>query len=87
MYATIGIVGTILMAIFSLLPYTRIKQRRMKWVMMVFFLYDYFMYNGTTCRDTYLVAMIFICIFCSNYDYLWKKRYRKMALMKSTQTN
>lgn len=87
MYATIGVVGAILMAIFSLIPYFRIKHRRIKWVMIVFFLYDYFMYNATTCRDTYLVAMIFICIFCSNYDYLWKKQYRKMALMTSKQTN
>ena len=86
-YVTIGVVGAILMTIFSLIPYFRIKHRRIKWVMMVFFLYDYFMYNGTTCRDTYLVAMIFICIFCSNYDYLWKKQYRKMALMTSKQTN
>ena len=87
MYATIGVVGAILMTIFSLIPYFRIKHRRIKWVMIVFFLYDYFMYNATTCRDTYLVAMIFICIFCSNYDYLWKKQYRKMALMTSKQTN
>ena len=87
MYATIGVVGAILMAIFSLIPYFRIKHRRIKWVMIVFFLYDYFMYNATTCRDTYFVAMIFICIFCSNYDYLWKKQYRKMALMTSKQTN
>lgn len=86
-YATIGVVGAILMTIFALIPYFRIKQQRIKWVMMGVFIYDYFMYNGTTCRDTYLVAMIFICIFCSNYDYLWNKQYRKMALMTSKQTN
>ena len=86
-YATIGVVGAILMTIFALLPYTRIKQRRMKWVMIGIFMYDYFMYSGTTRRETYLVAMIFICIFCSNYDYLWNKQYRKMALMTSKQTN
>jgi hypothetical protein len=86
-YATLGVVGAILMTIFALLPYTRIKQRRMKWVMMGVFMYDYFMYNGTTRRETYLVAMIFICIFCSNYDYLWNKQYRKMALTTSKQTN
>lgn len=87
LYATLGVVGAILMTIFSLIPYFRIKHRRIKWVMVIFFLYDYFMYNATTCRDTYLVAMIFICIFCSNYDYLWNKQYRKMALMASKQTN
>lgn len=87
MYAAIGVVGAILMTIFALLPYTRIKQRRMKWVMMGVFIYDYFMYNGTTCRDTYLVAMIFICIFCSNYDSLWNKQHRKMALATAKHTN
>lgn len=76
MYATLGVVGAILMTIFSLLPYFRIKHRRIKWVMMVFFLYDYFMYNATTCRDTYLVAMIFICIFSVNYEYLRAKSER-----------
>ena len=76
MYATIGVVGAILMTIFSLLPYFRIKHRRIKWVMLVFFLYDYFMYNATTCRDTYLVAMIFICIFSVNYEYLRAKSER-----------
>jgi hypothetical protein len=79
-YATIGVVGAILMTIFALLPYTRIKQRRMKWVMMVFFLYDYFMYNGTTYRDTYLVAMIFICIFSANYEYLKAKAHRRQMI-------
>lgn len=76
MYATIGVVGAILMVIFSLLPYTRIKHRRMKWVMIGVFVYDYFMYNATTCRDTYLVAMIFICIFSVNYEYLRAKSER-----------
>lgn len=76
MYATLGIVGAILMTIFSLIPYFRIKHRRIKWVMMVFFLYDYFMYNATTCRDTYLVAMIFICIFSVNYECLRAKSER-----------
>ena len=76
MYATIGVVGAILMTIFSLIPYFRIKHRRIKWVMMGFFLYDYFMYNATTCRDTYLVAMIFICIFSINYEYLKAKSER-----------
>ena len=76
MYATLGVVGAILMTIFSLIPYFRIKHRRIKWVMMVFFLYDYFMYNATTCRDTYLVAMIFICIFSVNYEYLRAKSER-----------
>ena len=76
MYATLGIVGAILMTIFSLIPYFRIKHRRIKWVMMVFFLYDYFMYNATTCRDTYLVAMIFICIFSVNYDIALRKARR-----------
>ena len=76
MYATIGVVGAILMTIFSLIPYFRIKHRRIKWVMLVFFLYDYFMYNATTCRDTYLVAMIFICIFSVNYEYLRAKSER-----------
>ena len=76
MYATIGVVGAILMTIFSLIPYFRIKHRRIKWVMMGFFLYDYFMYNATTCRDTYLVAMIFICIYSINYEYLKAKSER-----------
>lgn len=76
MYATIGVVGAILMTIFSLIPYSRIKHKRIKWVMLVFFLYDYFMYNATTCRDTYLVAMIFICIFSVNYEYLRAKSER-----------
>lgn len=76
MYATLGIVGAILMTMFSLIPYFRIKHRRIKWVMMVFFLYDYFMYNATTCRDTHLVAMIFICIFSVNYEYLKAKSER-----------
>lgn len=76
MYATLGVVGAMLMIIFSLIPYFRIKHRRIKWVMMVFFLYDYFMYNATTCRDTYLVAMIFICIFSVNYEYLMAKSER-----------
>ena len=76
MYATLGVVGAILMTIFSLIPYFRIKHRRIKWVMLVFFLYDYFMYNATTCRDTYLVAMIFICIFSVNYEYLRAKSER-----------
>lgn len=76
MYATLGVVGAMLMIIFSLIPYFRIKHRRIKWVMMVFFLYDYFMYNATTCRDTYLVAMIFICIFSVNYEYLKPKSER-----------
>lgn len=76
MYATLGVVGAMLMIIFSLIPYFRIKHRRIKWVMMVFFLYDYFMYNATTCRDTYLVAMIFICIFSVNYEYLRAKSER-----------
>lgn len=76
MYATLGVVGAILMTIFSLIPYFRIKHRRIKWVMMVFFLYDYFMYNATTCRDTHLVAMIFICIFSVNYEYLKAKSER-----------
>ena len=76
LYATLGVVGAILMTIFSLIPYFRIKHRRIKWVMMVFFLYDYFMYNATTCRDTYLVAMIFICIFSVNYEYLRAKSER-----------
>ena len=76
MYATIGVVGAILMIIFSLIPYFRIKHRRIKLVMLVFFLYDYFMYNATTCRDTYLVAMIFICIFSVNYEYLMAKSER-----------
>ena len=76
MYATIGVVGAILMTIFSLIPYFRIRHSRIKWVMMVFFLYDYFMYNATTCRDTYLVAMIFICIFSINYEYLKAKSER-----------
>lgn len=86
-YATIGVVGAILMTIFSLIPYFRVRHRRMRWVMIGVFVYDYFMYSGTICRDTYLVAMIFICIFCSNYDYLWNKQYRKMALITSKQTN
>ena len=76
MYATIGVVGAILMIIFSLIPYFRIKHRRIKLVMLVFFLYDYFMYNATTCRDTYLVAMIFICIFSVNYECLRAKSER-----------
>ena len=76
MYATLGVVGAMLMIIFSLIPYFRIKHRRIKWVMMVFFLYDYFMYNATTCRDTNLVAMIFICIFSVNYEYLRAKSER-----------
>ena len=76
MYATLGVVGAILMTIFSLIPYSRIKHKRIKWVMLVFFLYDYFMYNATTCRDTYLVAMIFICIFSVNYEYLRAKSER-----------
>ena len=76
MYATIGVVGAILMTIFSLLPYTRLTHRRMKWVMMGFFCYDYFMYNATTCRDTYLVAMIFICILSVNYDMAMSARLR-----------
>lgn len=76
LYATLGVVGAILMTIFSLIPYFRIKHRRIKWVMLVFFLYDYFMYNATTCRDTYLVAMIFICIFSVNYEYLRAKSER-----------
>ena len=76
MYATIGVVGAILMTIFSLIPYFRIRHRRIKWVMMGFLLYDYFMYNATTCRDTYLVAMIFICIFSINYEYLKAKSER-----------
>ena len=76
MYATLGVVGAILMTIFSLIPYFRIKHRRIKWVMLVFFLYDYFMYNATTCRDTHLVAMIFICIFSVNYEYLRAKSER-----------
>lgn len=75
-YATIGVVGAILMTIFALLPYTRIKQRRMKWVMIGIFMYDYFMYSGTTRRETYLVAMIFICIFSVNYEYLRAKSER-----------
>ena len=75
-HATIGVVGAILMTIFSLIPYFRIRHKRIKWVMMVFFLYDYFMYNATTCRDTYLVAMIFICIFSINYEYLKAKSER-----------
>ena len=83
MYATIGVVGAILMAIFSLIPYFRIKHRRIKWVMMVFFLYDYFMYNATTCRDTYLVAMIFICIFSVNYEYLKAKFHRCQMIQDS----
>ena len=83
MYATLGVVGTILMTIFSLIPYFRIKHRRIKWVMMVFFLYDYFMYNGTTCRDTYLVAMIFICIFSVNYEYLKAKFHRCQMIQDS----
>lgn len=76
MYATLGVVGAMLMIIFSLIPYFCIKHRRIKWVMMVFFLYDYFMYNATTCRETYLVAMIFICIFSVNYEYLRAKSER-----------
>ena len=76
MYATLGVVGAILMTIFSLIPYFRIKHRRIKWVMIGFFCYDYFMYNATTCRDTYLVAMIFICIFSVNYEYLMAKSER-----------
>lgn len=76
MYATIGVVGAILMTIFSLIPYFRIRHKRIKWVMMGFFLYDYFMYNATTCRDTYLVAMLFICIFSINYEYFKTKAHR-----------
>ena len=83
MYATIGVVGAILMVIFSLLPYTRIKQRRIKWVMIGVFVYDYFMYNATTCRDTYLVAMIFICIFSVNYEYLKAKFHRRQMIQDS----
>ena len=76
MYATIGVVGAILMTIFALLPYTRLRHRKMKWVMIAVFCYDYFMYNGTTCRDTYLVAMIFICILSVNYDIALRKARR-----------
>ena len=83
MYATLGVVGAILMTIFSLIPYFRIKHRRIKWVMMVFFLYDYFMYNATTCRDTYLVAMIFICIFSVNYEYLKAKFHCRQMIQDS----
>ena len=76
MYATIGVVGAILMTIFALLPYTRLRHRRMKWVMIAVFCYDYFMYNATTCRDTYLAAMIFICILSVNYDIALRKAKR-----------
>ena len=79
MYATIGVVGAILMTIFALLPYARLRHRKMKWVMIAVFCYDYFMYNGTTCRDTYLVAMIFICILSVNYDIALRKAKRWQA--------
>lgn len=74
MYATIGIVGAILMTIFALIPYFRIRPRRFRWVLMGVFLYDYFMYNATTCRDTHLVAMIFICILAVNVEYVNYKK-------------
>ena len=79
MYATIGVVGAILMTIFALLPYTHLRHRKMKWVMIAVFCYDYFMYNGTTCRDTYLVAMIFICILSVNYDIALRKAKREVV--------
>lgn len=74
MYATIGVVGAILMLIFALFPYCRIRPRRFRWVLMGVFLYDYFMYNATTCRDTHLVAMIFICILAVNVEYVNYKK-------------
>lgn len=76
MYATIGVVGAILMTIFALLPYTRLRHRKMKWVMIGVFCYDYFMYNATSSRNTYLVAMIFICILSVNYDIALRKAKR-----------
>ena len=83
MYATIGIVGAILMTIFALIPYFRIRPRRFRWVMMGVFLYDYFMYNATTCRDTHLVAMIFICILSVNVEYVQFKQLQKHILMNA----
>ena len=80
MYATIGVVGAILMLIFALFPYCRIRPRRFRWVMMAVFLYDYFMYNATTCRDTYLVAMLFVCMLALNVEYAQFKQMNKPIL-------
>lgn len=83
MYATIGVVGAILMTIFALIPYCRIRPKRFRWVMMSVFLYDYFMYNATTCRDAYLVAMLFICMLAINVEYIQFKQLQKPVLMNA----
>lgn len=68
-YATIGVIGALLMTLFLSIPYFRIKHRRFRWVMLAMVWYDYFMYAGTMCRDTYLVVMIYFCILYINYEY------------------
>ena len=86
MYATIGVIGAILMIIFALIPYFRIRSKRFRWVMMGIFLYDYFMYNASTCRDTHLVAMIFICIYVVNVEYMMYKKIKHQPQSLFTET-